>query len=173
MAVDQITPSFTTVPILSLAQARDPSTKPAFLQELRDALLNVGFLYLSDTGLPKELVDRVCEQTFRFFDEDALPLVEKEKIEMKNEKSFLGWSRVGLLALFSSFRFCLFHFIFMMRCPVIEILSGQGAMLIRNIKLSLCIYNMFPPLCIDQSLHDKQYIQEDKARIKHFIYKLP
>jgi len=87
--------SFTSVPILSLALARDPKTKPQFLKDLRDTLLNVGFLYLSDTGLPKDLVDRVCELTFEFFDEDILSLEDKEKIEMKNEKSFLGWSRVS------------------------------------------------------------------------------
>lgn len=32
------------------------------------------------------------KETGKFFEE--LPFEEKEKIEMKNEKSFLGWSRV-------------------------------------------------------------------------------
>jgi isopenicillin N synthase-like dioxygenase len=90
-----VTPSFTTVPILPLAHARNSATKPAFLKELRDALLNCGFLYLSETGLPEDLVQKVCEETRQFFDEDVLPLEEKGKIEMKNEKSFLGWSRVS------------------------------------------------------------------------------
>jgi isopenicillin N synthase-like dioxygenase len=92
---DTLTPSFTTVPILPLSQARDPTTKPAFLKDLCDTLLNVGFLYISDTGLPEDLVKRVCELTKEFFDENVLPLEVKERIEMKNEKSFLGWSRVG------------------------------------------------------------------------------
>ena len=87
--------SFTSIPVLSLAAARDLSTKPRFLDDLRSALLNVGFCYLSDTGLPQDLIDKVCQQTFAFFDEDVLPLAEKERIEMKNEKSFLGWSRVS------------------------------------------------------------------------------
>lgn len=92
--------SFTTIPVLSLAKARDPTTKPAFLADLRSALLNVGFLYLSDTGLSPELVSRVCDQTIKFFQEDVLPFAEKERIEMKNEKSFLGWSRVSLSVCF-------------------------------------------------------------------------
>jgi hypothetical protein len=92
---EKFTPSFTTVPILPLSQARDPKTKPAFLKDLRDTLLNVGFLYISETGLPEDLVKRVCELTKEFFDENVLPLDVKERIEMKNEKSFLGWSRVG------------------------------------------------------------------------------
>jgi isopenicillin N synthase-like dioxygenase len=87
--------SFTSIPVLSLAAARDASTKPRFLEDLRSALLNVGFCYLSDTGLPKDLVEKVCDQTVAFFDENVLPLAEKENIEMKNEKSFLGWSRVS------------------------------------------------------------------------------
>ena len=86
---------FTSIPILSLEQARHPVTKPVFLAELRDALLNVGFLYLTDTGLPVDLIQQVKNETFKFFDERILPLEEKERIEMKNEKSFLGWSRVS------------------------------------------------------------------------------
>lgn len=91
--------SFTTVPVLPLSQARDPDTKPAFLEKLRDTLLNVGFLYLSETGLPEDLVRSVCEGTKEFFDEGVLPVEEKERIEMKNEKSFLGWSKVSGLFL--------------------------------------------------------------------------
>ncbi|EON67124.1 hypothetical protein W97_06377 [Coniosporium apollinis CBS 100218] len=85
--------AFSAVPVLPLAAARDPDTKPAFLDQLRDALLNVGFLYLSETGLDEGLVERVCKETVGFFDE--LPLEEKEAIEMKNQKSFLGWSRLN------------------------------------------------------------------------------
>jgi isopenicillin N synthase-like dioxygenase len=87
--------SFTSIPVLSLASARKSSTKPKFLDDLRAALLNVGFCYLSDTGLPQELIRKVSAHALAFFDEDVMPLGEKENIEMKNEKSFLGWSRVS------------------------------------------------------------------------------
>lgn len=86
-------PTFAEVPVLSLAQARDPSTRPEFLGQLRAILLDVGFLYLSDTGLPEKLVEQVIKETRAFFEE--LPWEEKLKIEMKNEKSFLGFSRVS------------------------------------------------------------------------------
>jgi hypothetical protein len=85
--------TFDALPILPLAQALDPATKPKFLSDLRHALLNVGFLYLSETGLPEQLVRDVIRECRGFFKD--LPLAEKEKIEMKNEKSFLGWSRVS------------------------------------------------------------------------------
>ena len=89
---------FSAIPILPLSHARDPTLKPAFLSSLRSALLHVGFLYLSETGLPDSLVADVVAECLKFFEE--LPLEEKERIEMKNEKSFLGWSRVSAFALF-------------------------------------------------------------------------
>ncbi|KAF2813155.1 Clavaminate synthase-like protein [Mytilinidion resinicola] len=84
--------SFQHIPILPLSAARDEATKSRFLADLRDALLNVGFLYLSETGLPDGLVADVVRECRDFF--ETLPVEEKEAIEMKNEKSFLGWSRV-------------------------------------------------------------------------------
>jgi isopenicillin N synthase-like dioxygenase len=87
------TQTFDTIPILPLSRALDPATKPKFLEDLRHALLNVGFLYLSETGLPEQLIKDVIRECHGFFKE--LPQDEKERIEMKNEKSFLGWSRVS------------------------------------------------------------------------------
>jgi len=84
--------TFTSLPVLPLSAALNPATKPQFLRDLRDALLNVGFLYLSETGLPEGLVQDVIKECGRFFEE--LPRGEKEKIEMKNERSVLGWSRL-------------------------------------------------------------------------------
>lgn len=82
---------FHEIPILDLSLARDEATKPAFLQELLNALLNVGFLYIKNTGVDQALFDRVCKEGIQFFD---LPDDEKLRIEMKNAKSFLGYSKV-------------------------------------------------------------------------------
>ena len=60
--------SFTSIPILDLAQAKDPVTKPAFLSELRHALLEVGFLYLKNVGIPDELFKQVIQEGIAFFD---------------------------------------------------------------------------------------------------------
>jgi isopenicillin N synthase-like dioxygenase len=87
--------TFDTLPILPLSHALDPATKPKFLEDLRHALLNVGFLYLSETGLPDQLIKDVIRECQGFFKE--LPQEEKERIEMKNQKSFLGWSRVSAI----------------------------------------------------------------------------
>ena len=66
--------SFDSIPILDLSQAKDPATKPLFLEQLRHALLEVGFLYLKNVDIPKELVQNVIEEGVRFFD---LPMEEK------------------------------------------------------------------------------------------------
>lgn len=81
--------SFSSVPILDLSLARDPDTKPALLDSLRHALLEVGFLYISNTGLTDALIQDVIREGKAFFD---LPLDRKLEIEMKEAPSFLGYS---------------------------------------------------------------------------------
>ncbi|KAK2794225.1 hypothetical protein FQN51_000926 [Onygenales sp. PD_10] len=84
--------SFDTIPILDLAEARNPETKPAFLDSLRHALLEVGFLYIKNTGLDAQLIQNVIDEGKKFFD---LPDEKKLEVEMKNAPSFLGYSRLG------------------------------------------------------------------------------
>ncbi|KAI0199786.1 hypothetical protein F4808DRAFT_199935 [Astrocystis sublimbata] len=84
--------SFTSVPILDLAQSRDPATKPQFLADLRHALMEVGFLYLRNVGIPDDLWCDVIREGRGFFD---IPREEKLKIEMKNAPSFLGYSQLS------------------------------------------------------------------------------
>jgi isopenicillin N synthase-like dioxygenase len=66
--------SFDSIPILDLSLAREPTSKPAFLEQLRHALLEVGFLYLKNVGIPQELIQQVKEEGVTFFD-----LPEEEK----------------------------------------------------------------------------------------------
>jgi len=66
--------SFESIPILDLSLAKDPATKPQFLEELRHALLEVGFLYLKNVGIPEELTQNVIKEGVAFFD---LPAEEK------------------------------------------------------------------------------------------------
>ncbi|RMY97254.1 hypothetical protein D0864_04864, partial [Hortaea werneckii] len=84
--------AFKEIPVLDLSEARSDASKPEFLAQLRDALLNVGFLYIKNTGISQELFDKVCREGIGFFD---LPEEEKLRIEMKNQPSFLGYSRLG------------------------------------------------------------------------------
>ena len=54
--------------MLDLARAEDPATKPEFLADLRHALMEVGFMYIRNVGVPEELFARVVEQGRAFFD---------------------------------------------------------------------------------------------------------
>ena len=79
--------SFSSIPVLDLSLARSQDTKPAFLESLRNALLDVGFLYIKNTGIDDALIHDVIEQGKAFFD---LPEEKKLEIQMKNVPSFLG-----------------------------------------------------------------------------------
>lgn len=60
--------SFTSIPILDLAAAKDPATKPQFLADLRHALIEVGFLYLKNVGISDEFFQEVIREGKAFFD---------------------------------------------------------------------------------------------------------
>lgn len=91
--------SFTAVPVLDYSLSKDGLTRPAFLDELRRVLLEVGFLYIKNTGIDETLIEEVTELGKAFFD---LPESEKLRLEMKNCErdrcfpltlSFLRWFR--------------------------------------------------------------------------------
>lgn len=60
--------SFTSIPVLDLSLASDAATKPEFLDQLRHALLETGFLYLKNVGKPEELFSEIIKQGKAFFD---------------------------------------------------------------------------------------------------------
>lgn len=81
------TSSFYNIPILDLSLANSPDTKEIFLQDLRHALLEVGFLYIKHFGVDEQLIRRVISEGRGFFE---IPDDKKLEIEMKNAPSFLG-----------------------------------------------------------------------------------
>lgn len=83
--------SFHAIPVLDLSLSRHPDTKPAFLSSLRNALLDVGFLYIKETGIDDALIQDVIEQGKAFF---RLQEEQKLEVQMKNVPSFLGESRI-------------------------------------------------------------------------------
>jgi isopenicillin N synthase-like dioxygenase len=55
--------AFKEIPVLDLSEARTVETKPQFLEKLRDALLNVGFLYIKNVGIDQDTYDKVRDAT--------------------------------------------------------------------------------------------------------------
>ncbi|KAL2788523.1 hypothetical protein BJX66DRAFT_327080 [Aspergillus keveii] len=84
--------SFTTIPILDYAASTSAATKSAFLADLRNALVNVGFFYLVNAPIAPSIRENLVKKCKTLFE---LPLEKKLEIEMVNSKHFLGYSRLG------------------------------------------------------------------------------
>ncbi|KXS16741.1 Clavaminate synthase-like protein [Gonapodya prolifera JEL478] len=83
---------FTNVPILDLALADKPETKPVFISWLRYALLNTGNWYLVGHGVDDQLLGTVKELATKVFD---LPANEENRLDESNSPHFWGLTRVG------------------------------------------------------------------------------
>ena len=86
------TSGFSSVPVLDYSLISSPSTKPLFISQLQHALINVGFLYLSNHTVPTSTIDFLVDYIPKLF---ALPQEEKEKMWMVHSPHFLGYSRLG------------------------------------------------------------------------------
>ncbi|KAI0674896.1 Clavaminate synthase-like protein [Trametes maxima] len=84
--------NFSSVPILDWSLLSTPEGKAKFLDQQRHALVNVGFLYLSNAPVARADIDAVVAYMPRLFD---LPQEEKERIRMVHSPHFFGYSRFG------------------------------------------------------------------------------
>lgn len=82
-----------SLPILDLSQLdAGPEAAARFRDELRDATHDVGFFYLTGTGISPELEARLHRAALDFF---ALPDADKLAIENVNSPHFRGYTRIG------------------------------------------------------------------------------
>ncbi|EJF65207.1 Clavaminate synthase-like protein [Dichomitus squalens] len=89
---DSSSSNFSSIPILDWSLLSTTEGHAKFVEQLRHALINVGFLYLSHPPVAREDVEALVEYTPRLFD---LPHEEKERILMANSPHFFGYSRLG------------------------------------------------------------------------------
>ncbi|KAI1166585.1 2OG-Fe(II) oxygenase superfamily protein [Nemania serpens] len=87
-----MTTSFDAIPIIDLSQADDPSTLPQLLHDLRHALVDVGFLYVSNHGVPSAIVAELVSALPALF---GLEPETKRAVGLENSPHFLGYSGVG------------------------------------------------------------------------------
>lgn len=83
---------FSSVPLLDYSLINSTEGKIKFLDQLRHALINVGFLYLANHPVSQTDVDSLIGYIPKLF---ALPQEAKDKIRMANSEHFLGYSRLG------------------------------------------------------------------------------
>ncbi|HHU10549.1 MAG TPA: isopenicillin N synthase family oxygenase [Intrasporangiaceae bacterium] len=81
-----------TLPIIDLRRAADPTTAEEFRTALREATIEVGFFYLIGHGISEERMAGMFDISRRFF---ALPQAEKESLAMLESPAFHGWTRLG------------------------------------------------------------------------------
>ncbi|KAG8761091.1 hypothetical protein FRC14_007872 [Serendipita sp. 396] len=84
-------PGFQHVPILDW-RLYELGRKSEFISQLRDALINVGFMYLQHPPVRPGLIEEVKQLLPRLFE---LPKEEKERLKMANSPHFLGYSALG------------------------------------------------------------------------------
>ena len=87
-----ITTDFSSIPILDYFLLNSPLERTSFITQLRHALVNVGFLYLSNHTVSQTDIDLLINYIPKLF---ALPQDAKDKIRMVNSAHFLGYSRLG------------------------------------------------------------------------------
>lgn len=80
------------LPVLDLSLADDPTTAPAFREQLREATHDYGFFYLVGHGVAPELTEQIISVSREFF---ALPEAEKLEIENVLNPHYRGYTRVG------------------------------------------------------------------------------
>ncbi len=82
-----------SLPILDLSQLdQGPAAAARFREELRAATHDVGFFYLTGTGISPELEARLHRAALDFF---ALPEADKLAIENIHSPHFRGYTRIG------------------------------------------------------------------------------
>ncbi|EXJ70086.1 uncharacterized protein A1O5_07159 [Cladophialophora psammophila CBS 110553] len=81
-----------SIPTIDFHKADDATTRPQLLQDLRHALSEVGFLYLSNHGIGESIVQDLVDALPRLF---ALPDPVKESVALVNSPHFLGYSKFG------------------------------------------------------------------------------
>lgn len=84
--------NFTCIPVIDLSNAGKKETKPELLEDLRYALTDVGFLYVSNHSVPNTVTKDLINALPRLFD---LGEEEKRYVALENSPHFLGYSGTG------------------------------------------------------------------------------
>ena len=83
--------NFQSIPLLDYSLL-STDRREDFVLQLRNALINVGFLYLSNPPVDKEVIDSLLKYVPRLFD---IPQEKKDAIRMENSEHILGYSKLG------------------------------------------------------------------------------
>jgi len=81
--------SFDKIPVIDIAPLLDGNDKHAVAKQIREALSNIGFMYVKNHGIDRDFVDSVFDIARRFFD---LPMEQKMKLHIsKSDVALRGY----------------------------------------------------------------------------------
>ncbi|KAF9127808.1 hypothetical protein BG015_004477 [Linnemannia schmuckeri] len=80
------------VKVLSLQDFDNPATRPRFLADMRESLIDLGTFYIKDHGITTEMTAGAMKSVQDYF---ALPLEEKKKMLICNSRHFRGYKLIG------------------------------------------------------------------------------
>lgn len=85
---------FDSIPVIDLGGMRsgDIHDRKKVATDIREACTRVGFFYIENHGIAKELVDEVFRMAENFF---GLPFEQKMDIFIDNSPNFRGYTPVG------------------------------------------------------------------------------
>ncbi|TFK48749.1 Clavaminate synthase-like protein [Heliocybe sulcata] len=83
--------TFEEIPIIDLkdATSTDPQARRALAEKIRDACINVGFLYIKNHGIPDEVIQGAVSAAKTFF---KLPLETKMALDIHKSPNFKGYT---------------------------------------------------------------------------------
>ncbi|KAI1811473.1 2OG-Fe(II) oxygenase superfamily protein [Poronia punctata] len=86
--------TFQTIPTIDLSLLSSPSSPdPPTLLSLRHALIDVGFLYITNHGIPQSVIDDLVEHVLPSL--FAMDEEDKRAVALENSPHFLGYSSFG------------------------------------------------------------------------------
>jgi len=83
-----------SIPLIDLAKLTHESDliRQDEIRSLDTACREIGFFYLTNTGIPKELMAALMREAKRFFN---LPQEDKNTIDIKNSINHRGYGNIG------------------------------------------------------------------------------
>ena len=74
--------AFSEVPVIDISSAVAGDTDPTIIESMRDACIDVGFFYVSNHGVPSDVVEQLHSEAARYF---ARPMYEKERCVVNDQ----------------------------------------------------------------------------------------
>lgn len=81
-----------SIPTIDLSQATSPASRPSLIALLRSALVDVGFLYITNHGIEPTITNSLVSTLPQLF---SLPSSAKQSAALINSPHFLGYSTFG------------------------------------------------------------------------------